>query len=41
MPGIVGRAADWQRQMLANGDLATNLLKFAASLRLVTAENKV
>jgi uncharacterized repeat protein (TIGR03837 family) len=41
MPGIVVRAADWQRQMLANGDLATNLLKFAGSLRLVTAENKV
>jgi uncharacterized repeat protein (TIGR03837 family) len=41
MPKIACRADDWQRQMLANGDLATNLLKFAASLRLVTAENKV
>jgi uncharacterized repeat protein (TIGR03837 family) len=41
MPKIACRANDWQRQILANGDLATNLLKFAASLRLVTAENKV
>jgi uncharacterized repeat protein (TIGR03837 family) len=41
MPKIAERAADWQRQMLANGDLASNLLKFAASLRSTTAENKV
>jgi uncharacterized repeat protein (TIGR03837 family) len=33
MPRIAGRAADWQGQMLANGDLAGNLLKFADSLR--------
>jgi uncharacterized repeat protein (TIGR03837 family) len=41
LPKITYRAADWQRQMLANGDLAFNLLKFAGSLRSVTAENKV
>lgn len=33
MPRIANRSADWQRQMLANGDLASNLLKFACSLR--------
>ncbi len=33
MPKIACRSADWQRQMLANGDLASNLLKFACSLR--------
>jgi uncharacterized repeat protein (TIGR03837 family) len=27
------RAAEWQQQMLAHGDLATNLLAFAATLR--------
>jgi uncharacterized repeat protein (TIGR03837 family) len=32
MPKIAYRSADWQRQMLANGDLAGNLLKFAVSL---------
>lgn len=41
MPKMSYRAADWQRQMLVNGDLASNLLKFAGSLRSVTAENKV
>jgi uncharacterized repeat protein (TIGR03837 family) len=40
MPGITDRSADWQRRMLANGDLAANLLRFAESLRAVTAENK-
>jgi uncharacterized repeat protein (TIGR03837 family) len=38
---ITDRAADWQRQMLANGNLASNLMKFGGSLRSVTAENKV
>jgi uncharacterized repeat protein (TIGR03837 family) len=33
MPKMASRAADWQQQMLANGDLADNLLKFAGSLR--------
>jgi uncharacterized repeat protein (TIGR03837 family) len=41
MPRVAQRSADWQRQMLANGDLAANLMKFAASLRTMTAENKV
>ncbi len=30
LPGMVARSSDWQRQILANGDLASNLLKFAA-----------
>ena len=30
---IEARSADWQARMLANGDLASNLLAFAASLR--------
>ena len=30
---IAARSIDWQARMLANGDLATNLLAFAASLR--------
>lgn len=33
MPKIANQTADWQRQMLANGDMAGNLLKFASSLR--------
>ncbi len=37
MPEIADRSADWLRQMLANGDLASNLLKFAGSLRSATA----
>ena len=41
MPKIACRAAEWQRQVLANGDLASNLLKFADSLRSVAMENKV
>jgi uncharacterized repeat protein (TIGR03837 family) len=35
------RAADWQRQMLANGDLASNLLKFADALRSAAVESTV
>jgi uncharacterized repeat protein (TIGR03837 family) len=31
-PKIACRSVHWQRQMLANGDLASNLLKFACSL---------
>jgi uncharacterized repeat protein (TIGR03837 family) len=41
LPTILERAADWQRQMLAIGDLGSNLLQFAGALRAVTAENKV
>jgi uncharacterized repeat protein (TIGR03837 family) len=32
MPKMSRRAVEWQRQMLANGDLASNLLNFARSL---------
>jgi uncharacterized repeat protein (TIGR03837 family) len=39
MPKIVERSAVWQRQITANGDLASNLLKFARSLRSEVAEN--
>jgi uncharacterized repeat protein (TIGR03837 family) len=39
MPKIACRSGDWQRQMLANGDLASNLLKFAGSLRAAAAKN--
>jgi uncharacterized repeat protein (TIGR03837 family) len=41
MRRIAGRSADWLRQNLANGDLASNLLTFAASIRSVAAENSV
>ncbi|WP_019141483.1 elongation factor P maturation arginine rhamnosyltransferase EarP [Noviherbaspirillum massiliense] len=41
MPAIARRAAEWQQQILANGDLASNLLKFAGSIRSFTTENKV
>jgi uncharacterized repeat protein (TIGR03837 family) len=33
MPQMAARAVDWRQQMLANGDLATNMLQFAATLR--------
>ena len=32
MPEITEKSADWQRQMLKNGNLASNLLKFATTL---------
>jgi uncharacterized repeat protein (TIGR03837 family) len=38
MPDIASRSVDWQRQMLENGDMTGNLLKFAASLRPDFAE---
>lgn len=41
MPKIAYRAAEWQEQMLALGNLASNLLKFAEVLRLDANENKV
>jgi uncharacterized repeat protein (TIGR03837 family) len=41
MPHIARRAADWQAEMLANGHLADNLLKFAASLRSAARESQV
>jgi uncharacterized repeat protein (TIGR03837 family) len=33
MPKIAARSADWQRQMSANGDMASNLLRFAEAVR--------
>ncbi|RJG04171.1 elongation factor P maturation arginine rhamnosyltransferase EarP [Noviherbaspirillum sedimenti] len=41
MPKIACRATEWHQEMLTNGDLASNLLKFADSLRSVTTENSV
>ncbi|GAB3466802.1 elongation factor P maturation arginine rhamnosyltransferase EarP [Massilia terrae] len=32
-PGLVSRAKTWEREMLENGDLVSNLLSFAGSLR--------
>jgi uncharacterized repeat protein (TIGR03837 family) len=40
-PKIVRRTAEWKARVLANGDLASNLVKFAASLRSLASENKV
>lgn len=36
---IARRSAGWQRKMLANGDLASNLLKFTDSLQPAAAKN--
>ncbi|XLZ70810.1 elongation factor P maturation arginine rhamnosyltransferase EarP [Massilia sp. SR12] len=33
MPDISAKSAQWQQKILANGDLATNLTKFCASLK--------
>jgi uncharacterized repeat protein (TIGR03837 family) len=41
MPAIASRTGDWQRQVLANGDLTSNLLQFASVIRASTAENRV
>lgn len=41
MPQIVCRSAEWQRQMHANGNLVSNLLNFAASLRSANAKNEI
>ncbi|QDZ28412.1 elongation factor P maturation arginine rhamnosyltransferase EarP [Noviherbaspirillum sp. UKPF54] len=41
IPMITRRTEEWRRQVLANGDLAANLLKFAASLRSVAPKNEV
>ncbi len=38
---ITSRAAQWQRQMLALGDMSSNLLKFSAALRAKAAETRV
>lgn len=41
MPEARRHATGWRRQVLENGDLATNLLKFADALRSEAAQNKV
>jgi uncharacterized repeat protein (TIGR03837 family) len=41
IPEVADRSAHWQREMLANGDLATNLLSFASSLKAAARETKV
>jgi len=41
MPAIAARGAQWQREMQANGDLAGNVLKFAAALRLPGGKTQV
>jgi uncharacterized repeat protein (TIGR03837 family) len=41
MPKIAARTADWRRQILENGDLVSNLLKFAEAIRSADAENRV
>lgn len=41
MPRIADRSVDWRQKVLENGDLASNLLKFASSLRSAAAENGV
>ncbi|HJV50751.1 MAG TPA: elongation factor P maturation arginine rhamnosyltransferase EarP [Noviherbaspirillum sp.] len=41
MPEIAKRTREWRQQVLVNGDLATNLLKFADALRVDVAQNKV
>nr|WP_229217950.1 elongation factor P maturation arginine rhamnosyltransferase EarP [Rugamonas apoptosis] len=41
MPAIATRAADWQRQILENGDMTGNLLKFSRVLQSVKQENRV
>lgn len=35
------RSVEWKEKVLANGDLASNLLQFAESLRTSASENKV
>jgi uncharacterized repeat protein (TIGR03837 family) len=41
LPRLGARSGEWYRQMLAHGDLADNLLKFAASLRSARPETGV
>ncbi|MBA5635673.1 elongation factor P maturation arginine rhamnosyltransferase EarP [Duganella sp. LX20W] len=41
MPAIVARAADWQRQILENGDMTGNLLKFSRLIQSVKHETRV
>lgn len=41
LAAIASRAASWQQQMLALGDMSTNLLKFSAAVRAKAAEVRV
>lgn len=41
MPELQKRSADWLQQVLENGDLAANLLKFADALRSEAGEKRV
>lgn len=41
LPAIAARSADWRREMVANGDLASNLLHFARSRKRAGREIKV
>lgn len=41
MPALRVRAGQWQREMLKNGDMSGNLLRFAAKLRSAEQENEV
>lgn len=41
LPDIMHRGAAWRQQVLANGDLAANLLAFAGSLRSEAGKNEV
>jgi len=41
LSAIARRCPDWRHTVLANGDLASNLLKFAASPKAVSAQKKV
>jgi uncharacterized repeat protein (TIGR03837 family) len=41
LPGLTQKAADWERQVRQNGDLAANLLQFAEVLRGNAAKSQV
>ncbi|MBA5608399.1 elongation factor P maturation arginine rhamnosyltransferase EarP [Duganella sp. FT3S] len=41
MPAITARAAEWQRQILENGDMTGNLLKFSRVIQSVKHETRV
>ncbi len=41
LPEIVDRTVEWQRQILEQGDLASNLMQFVRSLQSAAAENNV
>ncbi len=40
LPKVTQPSLDWRQEILGNGDLASNLLKFVDSLRSVPPENK-